>query len=237
MKNLFTSVSILILLSSCSPQIAPSFFLNKNDEKPTNELLTGINILITPLEDMRSEGDLSNNKDSKFKIDNEKYCVNASTHNAKFISQLSKLAERYFYQNSALKLANKTTGAYNYKITWNLKQYQNLQEFSQEAANANTTRAIGGAFGLLGAVIADGITESEFNTPAKLDIVLTEIIVEDNSGTQIGYIDEFKWQLDEEMAAGPDCDCAYYHVDLQFKMVIKELVPQIEEIILRDMKE
>lgn len=230
----------MLVFSSCSNKVSPIFFMTKNQVKPVNTELKDINLLVNVISDERKfeSSKVLNGKKKTVYHKGELHCINPNgKYRNDFFYYLSLFGKKYLHAYSAVRLVSNNSYEYDYELKWSIANYEILQKYSKEASKARDKEIyLSAAFGLLGASIAASTNDSYFKSFAKVKILFNSIELFDNKGELIHTFTNIERTLEDDLIADADCECAYYNIDLQFKYFIKDLIPELEDAIINDLK-
>lgn len=211
------------LLASCVANKPIQYSMNKLD---SSEVTLPYVLCIKELTDARKDNpdtELQFGKSKQLKKDKAQLCVNSEKHYKKeqVTTQVSRQIATHFEQ---IKLFKATTfeddSDADYYLTGVLTSFYGEQAFS-------STAAVGGAFGLIGALATMGV-----KSPGDIVMEIKDLTLHDKEGKIVKHLGDYRQEFHEKMLADAYCWCIYDNVNSRLKAFNDGLAEKVKEEIL-----
>jgi hypothetical protein len=154
------------------------------------------------------------------KIGGKRVCINSEEHYNKepVAKQITVAVSEHLKQRGAFKdvVVNSKASA-NFQLQGSIRQFYSQQDFSYG-------KAVGGQFGLIGALATIGL-----KTAGVIKIEFTDLKLVDNKGTLIKTLKDVSKTFEDEFAGDAYCWQVFWNANLKLKEVVDVLANDIEK--------
>ena len=219
-----------ILLTSCSSRQYVIYSVNNITLPPETAKTIPINVTLRILTDNRvnieSNKILYTNNSRDVTIDNKVFCINIERDyiygKEAVVNQITQMMVKHF--NKAKLFANTSyIDESNYYLTGTLTHFYGIQKLSGEAVGLAVTADL--LFGIVGRTIA--ISETNFKSPGKIVIEISDLKLFKNDGTLIKDFGNFFKEYTGNFPTDANCKCIYENVNTKLKEFNTELIEKI----------
>lgn len=251
MKAIPAFFAIVIFTSCAGPKHRPYFFSNSDDVVEKKEAISHLRIKVDDVIDHRDyDSSPAQKLGPKISTQYGTMCINSTKrYHKRYWTELSRITNIYLSRFLGVGRVSQVIDEYDYRVSVSISDLWMMQEYPERENEVLKTdhsvepvvivtvsenvAILAGAVGLI-YLLSSSEGEDLYATKADLEITLDSINIYDSNDVLVHSIVDSRLVIEEqEFIADLECRCTFYSLDYQYKQLLMQLAPQIEEQLIQ----